>query len=360
MSNTNSVLSTQFFSKLASSDPGVQKQAAEAATDYTRITLRDEGILRKILPVESITEAQLDNQLNTDHPVKIVEKEVQTPLGASVPFSTLPSNVEMNFSKYSVNFARILTKNFIKDVQLLKGYNTDIRNIFKDAAIKDMMTAEDVPFMALIDAIITPQSTLVQATAAATALATPTEVAARIADTTGVYGNQVSKLTGKVQYYDWTHANGNPLGAALGFSRDSLVESKKILLKAHSLTNAGVSTPIRNKPALVLMNANTFSEYEKFTRDNMGGDKSQELFEKGVSEGTYNGLKHVTTLKDDIVLDGMAYYFAAPEFLGRAYELQSPTMFMELRAYLLEFFAYSCLGASIGNPYAVAAVRFFR
>ena len=360
MSNTNSVLSTQFFSKLASSDPGVQKQAAEAATDYTRITLRDEGILRKILPVESITEAQLDNQLNTDHPVKIVEKEVQTPLGASVPFSTLPSNVEMNFSKYSVNFARILTKNFIKDVQLLKGYNTDIRNIFKDAAIKDMMTAEDVPFMALIDAIITPRSTFTQATDAANALATPTEVATRIADTTGAYGNQVSKLTGKVQYYDWTHANGNPLGAALGFSRDSLVESKKILLKAHSLTNAPTSTPIRNKPALVLMNANTFSEYEKFTRDNMGGDKSQELFEKGVSEGTYNGLKHVTTLKDDIVLDGMAYYFAAPEFLGRAYELQSPTMFMELRAYLLEFFAYSCLGASIGNPYAVAAVRFFR
>ena len=339
-----SVLSTQFFSKLAS---GHQKEAAEAATDYTRLTLRDEGILRKILPAESITESQLDNQLGTDQPVKIVEKEIQTPLGSSVPFSTLPSNVEMSWSKYPVNFARILTKNFIKDVQLLKGFSADIRNIFKDNAIQDMSTSEDVPFMTLVNNIV-------KANNAVAASATQSNVFG-----THATGNAVSALTGKVQYYDWTTALGNPLGLTSGFTRDALVESKKILTKSHSLANAGTVTPIRLKPDLVLMNANTYSEYEKFTRDNMGGDKSQELFEKGAKDGTMNGLKHVTTLKDDIILDGEAYYFAAPQFLGKFYELESPTMFMELRAYMLEFFCYSCIGASIGNPYGVAKVKFF-
>ena len=335
-----SVLSTQFFSKLAS---GHQKEAAEAATDYTRLTLRDEGILRKILPAESITESQLDNQLGTDQPVKIVEKEIQTPLGSSVPFSSLPSNVEMSWSKYPVNFARILTKNFIKDVQLLKGFNADIRNIFKDNAIQDMSTSEDVPFMALVNNIVK--------SVAGGGLTSAFGDDQR--------GNVKRSLTGKVQYYDWTTAAGNPLGLTSGFTRDALVESKKILTKSHSLDNAGTATPIRLKPDLVLMNANTYSEYEKFTRDNMGGDKSQELFEKGAKDGTMNGLKHVTTLKDDIILDGEAYYFAAPQFLGKFYELESPTMFMELRAYMLEFFCYSCIGASIGNPYGVAKVKFF-
>lgn len=347
-----SVLNTQFFSKLAA---GHQKEAAEAATDYTRVTLRDEGIVRKVLPAETISESQLDNQLSTDHPVKIIEKEVQQPIGASVPFNTLPNNIEMNWSKYPVYFARILTENFIKDVQLLKGWNSDIRNIFKDNAIKDMMTSEDKPFMALVNAIVSPHS---DGATVDGALGTAGDVIAANG-TSGTLGNKPSRLTGKVQYYDWTHANGNPLGLSSGFTRDALVESKKIMVKAHSLTNAGIETPIRLKPDLVLMNVNTAAEYEKFTRDQIGGDKSQELFEKGVQDGTFNGIKHVFTLKDDIILDGEAYYFAAPQFLGKFYELEAPTMFMELRAYLLEFFIYSCVGMSIGNPYGISKVKFF-
>lgn len=333
-----SVLSTQFLSKMASGPEG-QKQAADSATDYTRLTLRDEGILRKILPAESITEAQLDAQLDTDKPVKIVEKEVSQPFGASVPFGTLPSSVYMNWSKYRVDFARILTKNFVKDIQEVKTWNSDIRNIFKDNAIKDMMTSEDVPFMQLINAIVS-------STGAPGALGT------------GQVGNVASSLTGKVQFHDYSTVN-NPLGAAVGFSRESIVEASKMLSKAHSLTNAGTVTPIRLKTDKVLMNVNTGKEFLKFTREQVGGDKAQDFFERGLTEGTFFGDKYIFTMKDDIILDGEAYYFAAPEFLGKCFELEPPTMFLEQRAYLLEFFIYSCLGTSIGNPFACAKARYF-
>jgi hypothetical protein len=340
----SSVLSTQFFSKLAS---GQHKEAADAATDYTRLTLRDEGIVRKIIPAETITEAQLDAQLDTDKPVKIIEKEVQQPLGVSVPFGTLPTNTYMNWSKYRVDFARILTENFVKDIQEVKTWNSDIRNIFKDNAIKDMMTSEDRPFMALVNAIVSANN--------AVAASATTD------GTLGTFqtGNAVSSLTGKVQFYDWTQALGNPLGVTSGFTRDAIVESSKILSKAHSLANATTATPIRLKTDVVLMNVNTGKEYLKFTRDQIGGDKSGDFFEKGLTEGTFFGDKHIFTLKDDLVLDGEAYYFAAPQFLGRFFELEAPTMFMELRAYLLEFFIYSCVGMSIGNPYGVAKVKYF-
>ena len=319
-----SVLNTQFFNKIAS---GEMKAAADAATDYTRLTLREEGLVRKILPPQTITEADLDAQLDTDKPVKIVEKEVQQPLSVSVPFGTLPTNTYMNMAKYRVDFARIVTENFVKDIQEVKTWNADIRNIFKDNAIKDMMTAEDVPFFNIVDSIV------------------------------GTTGNAASSLTGKVQYYDFSTTGGSPLSGAPGFSRGTVVESTKILSKGYG--DATVATPIRLLPEVIVMNVNTGKEYLKFTRDQAGGDVSESFFKEGLTEGTFFGIKHIFTLKDDIVADGVAYQFAAPQFLGKFYELEAPTMFMEMRAYLLEFFVYSSIGLTIGNPYAVGKVKFF-
>ena len=319
-----SVLNTQFFNKIAA---GEMKSAADAATDYTRLTLREEGLVRKILPPQTITEADLDAQLDTDKPVKIVEKEVQQPLSVSVPFGTLPTNTYMNMAKYRVDFARIVTENFVKDIQEVKTWNADIRNIFKDNAIKDMMTAEDVPFFNIVDSIV------------------------------GTTGGTASSLTGKVQYYDFTQSSTNPLNSAPGFTRASVVESTKILSKGYG--DATVATPIRLLPEVIVMNVNTGKEYLKFTRDTAGGDISESFFKEGLTEGTFFGIKHIFTLKDDIVKDGIAYQFAAPQFLGKFYELEAPTMFMEMRAYLLEFFVYSSIGLTIGNPYAVGKVKFF-
>lgn len=325
-----SVLNTQFFNKIAS---GELKAAADAATDYTRITLREEGLVRKILPPQTITEADLDAQLDTDKPVKIVEKEVQQPLSVSVPFGTLPTNTYMNMSKYRVDFARIVTENFVKDIQEVKTWNADIRNIFKDNAIKDMMTAEDVPFFNIVDGIVSSD-----------------------ADPAQAVGNSASALTGKVQYYDFSSSGTNPLGIT-GFTRDTVVESTKILSKGYG--DPTVSTPIRLLPEVIVMNVNTGKEYLKFTRDHAGGDISESFFKEGLTEGTFFGIKHIFTLKDDIVKDGVAYQFAAPQFLGKFYELEAPTMFMEMRAYLLEFFVYSSIGLTVGNPYAVGKVKFF-
>lgn len=325
-----SVLSTQFFNKIAA---GQQKEAADAATDYTRLTLREEGLARKILPPQSITEADLDVQLDTDKPVKIVEKEVSQPLSVTVPFGTLPTNTYMNMDKYRVDFARIVTENYVKDIQEVKTWKADIRNIFKDNAIKDMMTAEDVPFFNMIDKCVSST-----------------------ADPANMVGNQPSALTGKVQYYDFSGAGTNPLGVT-GFSRDTCVEALKVLSKGYG--NASIATPIRLLPELIVMNVNTGLEYMKFTRDEAGGDLSEKMFKEGLTETTLLGKKHIFTLKDDIVPDGVAYYFAAPQFLGRSYLLEDSTMFLEQRAYMLEFFLYECIGQSIGNPYACSRVKFF-
>ena len=104
------------------------------------------------------TVADLDKQLDTDKPVKLVDKEVNQPLSATVPFGTLPRNFYMRSNRYRVDFARLVTRNFVADVRQLETYDYDIRNTFKENAIKDMCYAEDIPFWSTVDAIVTPAS----------------------------------------------------------------------------------------------------------------------------------------------------------------------------------------------------------
>lgn len=342
--NTNipaKLINDKFMEKIATGD---LNKAAEVATDFTRLTLREEGLLRKVLPASTITSAELDKQLDTDEPVKIVDKEVSQPLSMSVGFATLPKNRIMKGDRYRVDFARILSPSYFQDVRRLEQYDYDIRNVFKENAIKDHMTAEDVPFFNTVDSIVTPSSASTSGT---------------WASQTG--GSNVSPVTGKAQYYDFTVAHKNPLGLTSGFTREAIVESMKIMSKGFtpgSGTLGAEQTPIRLNPDLVVMNVNTGREYLKFQHTNIG-DLSTEMFKNGLATTTLLGQKHLFTMKDDIVKDGEAYFFAAPQFLGKFYELEQPTMFVDRRAFMVEFFIYSSIGASIGNPFGVAKVKFF-
>lgn len=336
------LINDKFFEKIASGD---LDKAAEVATDYTRVTLREEGLLRKVLPPQTITTSQLDKQIDTDEPVKIVDKEVPQPLSVSVGFATLPKNRIMKGDRYRVDFARIVSHNYIQDIRRLEQYDYDIRNVFKENAVKDHMTAEDVTFFDQVDAIVTPTAAgLNDSDAWSTSKA-----------------RMVSPVTGKVQYYDWTKKSGNPLGINTGFTRDALVESTKILRRGFTPGTDPLGaneTPIRLNVELIVMNANTAADYAKLPYTDIG-DLSTEMFKGGVGETTILGHKHVLTLKDDIIEDGVAYYFAAPQYLGKFYELEQPTMFIDRRAFMIEFFIYSSIGASIGNPFGVSKVRFY-
>jgi len=330
--NTNipaKLINDKFMEKIASGD---LNKAAEVATDFTRLTLREEGLLRKILPPQTITAAETDKQIDTEEPVKIVDKEVSQPLSMSVGFATLPKNRIMKGDRYRVDFARLLSPSYFQDIRRLEQYDYDIRNVFKENAVKDHMTAEDVPFFNTVDTIV------------------------------GGTGNQASTVTGKVQYYDFTTAARNPLGmeSATFDMRLAMVESLKILSKGYSYggTLGANQTPIRLNTDMVVMNVNTGRDYLKLQHLNIG-DLSTELFKNGLSVTNLLGHKHLFTMKDDIVKDGEVYFFAAPQFLGKFYELEQPTMFVDRRAFMIEFFIYSSIGASIGNPFGVAKAKLF-
>lgn len=301
------MLSRAIFDKLGSRDPVLVKQAEDGVNEFTRTKMREDGFYRRIMPPQPITNDELDRQYDTDKPVKIIDKEPDSPAAISIPFATLPSNLYIRGPRYKVQFDRIATPRFTKDVDELRTWIMDIRQVLSDNAIKDMLAEEDGKFLRAVNsAIVGPGLTV------------PT--------------------SGTVQY---EVIDG-------GIQRDTLWDSLKVM----------PNTPSNLEVHLVLVNNITIKEVGKFTHNEMGGTLSEEIMKNGWSLQKFMGVNWIITIKKGLVPTNTMYQFADPKFIGKSFILEDTTMYIRREAYMLEFFAYETMGGTIGHTSGLARVDF--
>lgn len=298
-----------FLAGLVSDDPGMQKQSADAIDGYTRLKVREEGFARKIIQPMNPTDSQLSRTVDSDMPVVIMDKEPDNPPAYSIPFATAPKEHYIRGPKYRVMFSRIATRKFRKDVEELRTYNMDLRQIISDNAIKDIHTEEDEKFIMVVNDIL-----------GGAPFATQTE-------------------TGAVQ---WGATDQE-------ITRSSIAESLKLM----------PSTPYKLRPAVALINHISVMDVLKFTRDQAGGDLSQDMLLNGFTQQKIMGINWVVTIKHELVPTDTIYYFAEPKFLGVFFTLTDITMHIDRKnGYMIEFFAYEVIGSTIANGGAVARYDF--
>jgi len=133
-----------------------------------------------------------------------------------------------------------------------------------------------------------------------------------------------------------------------GITRDSLMEVLKIM----------PSTPFSLEAHTVLLNHITIKDFMKFGRDEMGGDMSGDIIRDGWTEANFRGVRHIITIKKDLVPTNHEYHFADPKFIGKHYQLEDTTMYIRREAYMLEFFAYQTSGGTIGHTGGLAHVHY--
>lgn len=296
-----------FFEKITSEDVGLQKDAQQAVNDFTRVKMREDGFWRKILPPVPIANDELDRQVDTEKNVKVVDKEPDSPAAISIPYATLPMNRYIQGPRYRVMFDRIATANFTTDVGRLRTWDMDIRQVLSDNAIKDMLAEEDGKAIAAV--------------------------------TAGLVGaNTIVPETGITQ---WRTIDG-------GITRETINDALKILPQ----------TPSHLEVATGLINSVFVKDLQKWGRDEVGGDLSEEIARNGFAERVMFGVRFIITIKRDLVGDATMYMFAEPKFLGKFFILEDTTMHIEKKAYLLNFFAYEEIGSAIGNVAAMARADF--
>jgi hypothetical protein len=295
-------------------DRGEVKKAQDAATDYTRIQIREESFAFKMLPPEKATDDMLDRSLDDKLLQIIWELEPDSPAAKWVPLQTVPDGEYIQGSRYIIPFARVLTPKFVKDIDELRTTRQDIRKILTDNSIKDALAEIDSKFIETVNSIVMDAPS----------------------------AGSVNNVTGKVQWIDLT----DPL------NRTSFAEAKKMLPRGNS------DGRFRQRNYIALMNDVTAQDWLKLDRNAVGGDLSEEFFRNGLTTDTFLGVKAIFTIKDDLVPDDYVYFFAAPEFLGKCFYLSDWTMYMKKEAYFVEMFSYWLGGFAFGNVAGMALARF--
>lgn len=279
-------------------ESGQEKRAADAINNFTRTTMREDGIQGKILPQVQITNDELDRRVDTDLPWKVIDKEPNSPAAISLAFANLPSNYYIDAPRYAVQFDRVFTDRFTKDVDTLRTYVMDVRQVMSDNAIKDMLAEEDSAFLSAVNI----------------ALGTI---------------NVVQPLAETALYQSINDS----------MSRNSTVEMLKIINR----------TPFRLESSVCLTNFVSWKNFMKWGRDEMGGDKAEEVIVNGMHMTKFLDRNWVVTIKRNLVPDETVFMFPDPKFIGKNFVLEDCTMFMKKEGPMIEWYFYKSMGAALGH-----------
>jgi hypothetical protein len=252
------VLSKEILDRIIESPDGEIKQASAAGSQMIRRRIREDGFTRRIIPPQTVTNDDLDRVVEHDRPVMIEDMEPASRGAKSIPFGDAADTQFYYGNKYICVFNPITTPEFTKDINELRTYRMDLRQVITDNALKDVQTEEDGKFIAMCDRIVGTENT---------------------AD--GASGLQQ-----------------NTAPATTAMTRDNYVQVLSLIEDQY--LNNGV----------ILMNRKTAKNFLKFDRSEIGGDLAQSLFTDGLSalqEAKIFGIKHLFTIKRDLVPDGVLY-----------------------------------------------------
>ena len=288
--------------------PGLEKVAQTAADEFVRTQVTEDGVFRKVIPAVSVTNADLHPQVDTSNPVIVCEKEPGSAAALSVPFATLPPNAWIKSGRFRVEFARIVSTRYQADIDQLRTWRMDIRQVFSDKALRDILAEEDSKFFAAVNTSLVAADTIVPA-------------------------------SGVIQ---WETLFG-------GISRDTLNEAKKIIPK----------TPSHLEAATAVANNVTIHEIPKWGNDEIGITFSEKFMRDGfVADAKFAGLDWIITIKRHLVADDSMFFFGDPDYIGKFFVLEEPSMHIKREAFMLSFFLYETLGATIAETGGLARADF--
>jgi hypothetical protein len=278
---------------------GQIKEAASALQAYTRTKIRESSYRDKIVTPQKVNFSNCDRQMDTVLPVIIFDKENDIPPALSVTFGSSPNELNISAPKYKVVFNRILTHKYYKDLAELGMYHMDVRQVTADNSVRELLAEKD--------------------------------------------GTWMSAFTNAIGSMDVTHPlAGAPLWKSQsgGMTRINVVESLK-----------GMNRTIWNlESETCLTNMVTFKNFMMWGRDEMGGDLSQQIVKDGMIEvENFLNRRWIVTIKRGQVVDDVVNQFANEKFVGKNLTLEEPTMFLDRKAFWIEFFFYAAFGAAFGH-----------
>lgn len=303
------LLMKELVDDILTSPDGFVKKASLVTSKATRTQIREEGFQRAILPFDQITNDDLDYFGDSELPGIWFELEPDSPPARVVPYDATPNSFNYSAEKYVVLISVITTEEATKNVNQLRTYKTDIRQVVSDNMLRDIHTQEDSSFLVTIDRTIGNQVTLASAP--------------------GVEAQNVS------------------LGGAV--SRQNIKRAMSFLQDRQ--------LPI----GVFLVNQRTANEFLGWQREEFGGDIAQNTAIKGLKaldKFEIMGVPYIATIKNDLVLNGAMYQFTTKDFLGNALMLEDITVTIQKEFNIIRMRAQEQVGFTFGNTRGLQKLQF--
>lgn len=303
------LLKKELIDDILTADDGVVKKASVTTSKATRTQIREEGFQRAIIPFDKITNDDLD-YLGDDELAGVwFELEPDSPPARTVPYNATPNTFTYRAEKYIVLISVVTTEEASKNINHLRTYKTDIRQIVNDNMLRDIHTEEDTSFIVTVNRLVGS--------------------AVNLSDAPGI----------EVQHV-------NMEGAV---SRVNLKRAQSFL------------TDRRLPIGVFLVNQRTANEFLGWHRDEVGGDMAQDLLKNGLrAMERFEMFKApwIATIKSDLVPNGYMYQFTTKEFLGNALMLEDITVTIKKEYDIIRMRAQEQIGFTIGNTRGLQKLKF--
>lgn len=302
-------MNREFIDNVTAAHDGPITKAASWGSEFTRRKVREDDFSGQILPYEDVTNDDLNQRLDSEDPSIICEMESDQFGAVSIAPNDSGETKFFWGDKYLLTFHTNATPVWTKNINKLRTYRMDLRQVISDNSLRDLSRRKSINFMAYVDEII------------------------------GLVDGGRSPITG--QYQSILYPGG--------LDRSNMINSIR-LLPATQLPNG-----------VFLTNYMTFTELLKWDRNQMGGEFAQETVLEGTGAfktAKFAGVKFIVTLMNDIVPNGSIYEFTQPKFLGRAATLEAPTMYVEKKIDMISFHCREMVGFAIGNMNGIRKVTF--
>jgi len=303
------LIKRELIDDILNHDDGLVKKASAATSKVTRTSIREESFSRAILSYDDITNDDLDYFGDSELPGVWFELEPDSPPARTVPFNSTPNTFTYRAEKYVVLISVVTTEEATKNIDQLRTYKTDVRQMVSDNMLRDIHTEEDASWIAYTD---------------------------RLAGSAVAYGS----------------AN---------------TASQNVTMTSATITRTNVKRAMsflgdRQLPiGVFLVNQRTAHEFLGWEHDEVGGELAEKLLLKGLKGfETFSifGTPIIATIKNDLVTNGTMYQYTTKQFLGNALRLEDITVTIKKEYDIIRMRAQERVGRTVGNTRGVQKLSF--
>lgn len=332
-------------------------KVAEVTGLYIQEKLRENSFARRILPPQTVTQAELTRNEFDEGQVYIDDLEPDS-IAMRVNMRGEPNKTYIQAERYSIRIETISSDKFVKTEQELRSYRMPLTKVIEQNTVKDIQEVNDEKFMEHV------RAALVLATRSR-----HNDLQAR----GGVIGSTKANFqsVGEFAQYLFTRSTAGVTGGAGGtynapvtatptdgFYSNIIMSDEATFTRRVITEGAKIMASRQLKAKVFLLHEFDWADSGSWTQDDAGLELLKEIVIGGYKYTTVSGYTFVTTVRDNakILEPGQIYMFPAPEFLGRFLLLNNTQFYINKQGRYFTMEAWEECGIGFGNIKGIGLV----